>query len=122
MSNTYDDPLRVSYQLNAASLATAAELATYVGPAGKQGRVESISALVTTAVTVAPSVVTVNDLANTVVGGSLSVPIGAVDTFANAITGNTDATLLPADSPFTIDTNGGATAGAANLVVVVAWF
>ena len=120
--NTYDQPTLITYQLNAATLSAAAELATFVGPAGKTGRVVSISALVTTGVTVAPSVVTVEDLANTIVAGSLSVPVGAADSFANAAVQSTDDTLLPADTAFTIDVDGGATAGAANLVVAIAWF
>lgn len=120
--NTYDEPTLVTYQLDAASVAAAAELATFAGPAGKAGRVVSISALVTTGVTVAPSVVSVNTLDNSTVCGSLTVPVGGVDTVANASVDGTDDTLIPADTAFTIDSDGGATAGAANIVVVVAWF
>lgn len=120
--NTYDEPTVRTYQLDAATLSSAAELATFVGPAGKIGRVVSIEALVTTEVTTAPSVVTVEDLGDTVVAGSLSVPAGAADTFANASVGSTDDTLLPADTAFTIDVDGGADAGAANLIVTIAWF
>jgi len=120
--NTYDQPTVISYELNAASLASAAELRTLVGPAGKTGRVTSISALVTTGVTGAPATVSVNTLNDAIQAGSLEVPVGAADTFANASVNGTDDTLIPADTAFTIDCDGGATAGAANLVVAIAWF
>lgn len=120
--NTYDEPLVLTYQLDAATLSSAAELATFAGPAGKQGRVVSMSALVTTGVTTAAAVVTVEDLADSVVGGSLTVPVGAADTFAADTTLGGDATLLPADTAFTIDVDGGPGAGAANIVVAIAWF
>jgi hypothetical protein len=34
----------------------------------------------------------------------------------------TDATLIPADTAFTIDTDGAAAAGDGNIVVAIAWF
>lgn len=119
---TYNEPIYQTIQLSAAVLSAAAELLTLVGPKGKSGRVDSITALVTTGVTVAPSVVSVNTIDDAVAAGSLTVPVGAADTFANDAVTSKDDTLLPADTPFTIDVDGGATAGAANLVVIIAWF
>lgn len=120
--NTYDQPLVVTYQLDAATLSSAAELATFVGPSGRKGRVVGMEALVTTAVTTAAAVVTVNNLGDTIEAASLTVPVGAADTFANAPTLGTDDTLLPADTAFTIDVDGAPAAGAANLTVTIAWF
>jgi hypothetical protein len=120
--NTYDNAMVVNYELRAAALDTAAELLTLVGPKGKTGRVVGIQALVTVAVTGAASVVSVNTLDNATVCGSLSVPVGVADTFANDATVGTDDTLIPADTAFTIDCNGAATAGDGNVAVQIAWF
>ena len=120
--NTYDNAMVSNYVLDTATLSTAAELATYAGPAGKTGRVVSITCVVTTDTTVAATVVSVNTLDNATVCGSLSVPVAVADTIASASTNGTDATLIPADTAFTIDTDGGCTAGAGTIEVLVAWF
>jgi hypothetical protein len=120
--NTYDQPLVLTYQLDGVALDADAELATFVGPAGKQGRVVSISALVTAAVTGSTSTVSVNTLDDEVVAGSLTVPVGAADTFANDATLGGDDTLIPADTAFTVDVSDSATAGDGNVVVAIAWF
>jgi uncharacterized protein YaiE (UPF0345 family) len=120
--NTYDEPLVLTYQIDGAALDAAAELATFIGPKGKQGRVVSIGVLVTVEVTGSTSTVTVNTLDDEVVAGSLVVPVGAADTFANDATLGGDATLIPADTAFTIDVEDQATAGDGNIVVAIAWF
>lgn len=119
---TYDEPVYVTYTVDTATLSTAAELGICAGPAGMQGRVVSISCVVTTDTTVADTVVTVNDAGNTVVAGSLTVPVAVAGTVVNASTNGTDDTLIPADTAFTIDTDGGSTAGAGTISVVVAYF
>jgi hypothetical protein len=120
--NTYDNAMVVNYELRSAALDGAAELVTLVGPKGKTGRVVGMQVLVTVEVTGTSSVVSVNTLDNAVVAGSLTVPAGLPDTFVNDATTGTDDTLIPADTAFTVDCNGAATAGDGNVAVQIAWF
>jgi len=118
---TYDDPLKISYILPASAIDTAGVKLGMVGPAGMQGRVESMEALVTADVTVAAAIVSIGSAADADAYASLTVAVGVADTFANAPVDGVTA-LLPADTLFEISSDGGATAGDANIVVTIAWF
>lgn len=120
----YDKPLRETYRFAAATLTAAAVVGRFIGPAGKVGRIVNVSDLVTTGVTVAAAVVTVgpNGAASPV---SHTVPIAAAN-LGHAIS-RTAATLLaqtelPADTVVEVASDGGPTAGAADLIVVVEWY
>ncbi len=121
---TYDQPLVMTYQVDAAAVDTlSANLLSIAGPEGMQGRLESIVAVNTTEVTVAASAVEIGDGSTTDLFGSLSIPASAVNAVANtAVISTVDAALIPADSRVVISTDGGATAGDANLFVTIAWF
>lgn len=119
----YENPIVQTYVLEKATLSTAAELGGFAGPAGKTGRIESISVAVTTATTVAATVVSVGDGTDVDKYGTLSVPIASADAVANAsVSLTTDDNLIPADSFVAVDTDGGCTAGAGTITVIVAWF
>jgi hypothetical protein len=118
---TYDDPLKITYPVLASTIATAGVKLAQVGPAGMTGRVESMEALVTTATTVAASIVSLGSAGDDNAYASLTVAVGAADTFANAPVDGVTA-LLPADTLFELSSDGGSTAGAANLSVTIAWF
>ena len=121
MSNFYDNGIRQTYRLAAATLSSAANLASIAGPAGMRGRVESAVALVTTGVTVADCTVRFGTDADDDAFGTLTVPIGAADSIAgNLVAGVTEN--IPADSVARIDAGGESTAGAADLIVTVVWF
>jgi hypothetical protein len=118
---TYDNPLRITYQVLAATIATAGVKLAQVGPEGMRGRVETMEALVTTATTTTASIVSVGSAADDDAYASLTVAVGAADTFANDPDDGVTA-LLPADTLFEIASDGGSDAGAANLSVTIAWF
>lgn len=120
---TYDQPLRITYLLLAVSLSSAADLLKIAGPAGREGRVQSISTVLTTGVTTNPSDIDVGDGSTGDKYASLVVPVSATDSIANdptILTG--DDVPIPADSLVVISTDGAAAAGAANVVVVIDWF
>ena len=120
---TYDQPLRMTYQVDAATLTSAADLLKVAGPKGKEGRLAAITTVVTTGVTVAATDVDVGDGATGDKYGTLVVPISSADAIANNATISTsDAVPIPADSLVVISTDGAATAGAANIQVVIDWF
>ena len=120
---TYDQPLRLTYMILAASLASTADLLKIAGPKGREGRLQSISTVLTTGVTSAATDVDVGDGSTGDKYGSLVVPIASTDAIANdptILTG--DDVPIPADSLVVISTDGAAAAGAANIVVVIDWF
>lgn len=120
---TYDQPLRISYQLNAASVASAADLLKVAGPKGREGRLQAIMTVVTTGVTTAATDIDVGDGTTGDKYGTLVIPVSAADAIANdptILTG--DAIPIPADSLVVISTDGAAAAGAVNLTVVIDWF
>jgi len=119
----YHNPLRTTHVLVAATLSALAEIGKFSGPAGMQGRVESISVLVTTATTVAVTSVSLGDGTTVNTYGSTAVPIASANAVANTLVSLTDDdNLIPADTMVTIETDGGCTAGAGTVTVVVAWF
>lgn len=119
----YHAPLRTTHVLAAATLSSLAQLLTFAGPAGKQGRVDSISVAVTTGTTVAATVVSVGDGTDVDAYGTLSVPIASAGAVANdSVSLTDDDNLIPADGLVSIETDGGCTAGAGTITVVIAWF
>lgn len=121
---TYDLPLSITYTIAAAAIDTAsADLLSVAGPAGMSGRVDSIVAVNTAAVTGAASLIRVGDDSDNDKFATLSVPVSADNAVTNNFTGlTTDDNLIPADSRVIISTDGGATAGDANLFVTISWF
>ena len=130
--NFYDNADSRTYRFPAATLSAAAVVGRIAGPAGKLGRVRGIEFLVTTGVTVAAALVTVG-VNGAVLPASISVPVTAV----NLGGGQTDAEIkaagadqvagvndveLTADTTIEVASDGGATAGAADLIVQVDWF
>ena len=119
----YDNPMYITYNLRAASVIADANLLDIAGPEGKVGRVVAVATVVTTGVTVAASTVVVGTDASNNAYASLAIPISSADAVANNATlSNTDANPIPANSRVVIGSGGGATAGAVNLDVTIAWF
>lgn len=120
---TYDQPLRISYQIDAADVTSAADLLNISGPKGLEGRLQAIMTVVTTDITVAASDIDVGDGTTGDKYGSLVLPISVADAIANDPTIKTsDAVPIPADSLVVISTDGDATVGAVNITVVIDWF
>jgi len=119
----YANALRETYRYPAASLASAAVVGRFIGPAGKTGRVVNVAHVVTTDVTVAAGAVTVDTNAGLTSPVSHTVPVSA----ANAAVAVPYASLkgqteLPADTVVEVQADGAPTAGAADLVVTVDWY
>jgi len=121
--NNYDSGLEISYRFPAASLTSAAVVGRFIGPAGKVGRVKSVSSIVTTGVTVAAAVVDVDTVAGITTPVATTIPISSANAGLSATKAEIDAsTELPADTVVQVSSDGGPTAGAADLVVVVNWY
>jgi len=122
---SYHDPVYTTHTLAAATLSSAADLLMVTGPRGHQGRLVGISAVVTTSTTVAATELRVGDAADADQYGIISVPVataGAAAVYNEATIYDVDTNLMPADTTVIIATDGGCTAGAADVSVIIAWF
>tara|TARA_R110000765_G_scaffold195825_7_gene301305 strand:+ start:6975 stop:7340 length:366 start_codon:yes stop_codon:yes gene_type:complete len=119
----YHDPIYTTHTLKAQSIATAATMLSVVGPRGKVGRLESVSAVVTTGTTDAATELRVGTAADADKFGTLSVPVAtAGNGYNNATIANIDTNPMPANDVVLIATDGGCTAGAADISVTIAWY
>jgi len=113
----------MTYTFDTKTLSSAAQIGQMAGPAGLQGRVHSVNAVLTTATTVAASVISIGDNSDVDEYATLAVPIALIDTIHNASVSLTDDdNLIAADTIVTLETDGGCTAGAATVAVVIDWF
>lgn len=118
---SYDNPIRITTEVLASAISTNGVKRKIAGPAGLTGRIESVVALVTTATTADATIISVGTSGDPDAYTTLSVPILSADGIANVTVGGvTDA--IPADSIVEISSDGGSTAGAADIVVVTAWY
>lgn len=133
MSGTfYDNGLRTQHVTAAASLTSAATIQTIRGPGGKVGRVRDLTLTITTAVTVADSAVNIgpsgaataqlNGMVVPFTGSSIGdrvVPVGGGAGVAASLAAGSD---IAADVDTLVTTDGGATAGAADVFTIVTWW
>lgn len=124
MSNTYDEPLVMTYIFPAVSFTGAAGAkGQFCGPRGKRGRVVALGVHLTTATTVAASGLKVGTVADDDAYATCAVPVQAINTVANSMVSlHTNTNLIPANEPVVLTGNGGSTAGAGTVTVAVAWF
>lgn len=122
MGNFYDQGIRRTYEVAAADLSSAGTLLTFRGPAGLTGRIEDVTSVITTAVTVADSSLLIGSTGENLI---TSVPFtgsaigdAVAPTKAELVAG----VDIPADVDIDVDTDGGATAGAADIAVTVIWY
>lgn len=120
---SYSDPIQETIRLDAAAVAGGGVLKTFFGPRGKTGRILAFHGRTTTAFTVADSVVSIGpnaaskfDSTIEFTGSGIGDQLVATDAEMAA------AQNLPADTAIEISSDGGSTAGAADLVVVIGWF
>lgn len=122
---TYDNPLAITYEALAnASLSTTAIARNLIGPPGMKGRVLSVSLIITTATTDAASTLDIG-----ITGGdtdvimSMSIPIASIADGHVATKAELAAsTVLAADTVYSALGGGEATAGAADMTIVIGWF
>jgi hypothetical protein len=121
---SYESPIYESYTVLAnASLSTAAVAKRLIGPSGKTGRVVAASCVTTTATTVAASEIRVGTAADPDAFFAMAVPVTAINLGVVASKAELDAgSLITPDTLIQISGDGGATAGAADITITVAWF
>jgi hypothetical protein len=113
----------LNYQLKAATISSAARLQTLIGPAGKSGRLNSITSTVTTGVTDAASTITVGTAGDPDSAGTLTVAVSSAAAVQNNVVLVTPySAVLAADTAFVIDVGGECTAGAADINVAITWY
>ncbi len=132
--NFYGDADSRTYRFPAATLSAAAIVGRFQGPLGKVGRVRGIEFMTTTGITVAAALVTVG-VNGAVLPASISIPVTAVNLGGaqSAVeikaagaeedeAGGVNDVELTADTTIEVASDGGPTAGAADLIVNVDWF
>lgn len=118
---SYENPTTIGYRTNTAALSGGAAVFDKIaGPKGKTGYVNSIIGVVTTAVTVAAASILVGISGDTDKYASLVIPISSADAIANTVVRGVE-NILPADTLVQIGTDGAATAGAADVDVIIDW-
>lgn len=116
---SYDNPITAVYRFPAAAVASAATMGTITGPSGKAGRIEDVAYVVTTSTTVAATAITVGITGDTDKFFTQSIPVASAGAVGN---GGTYVADVTADTAVLITSDGGCTAGAADLLVTVSWF
>lgn len=97
------------------------------GPAGKNGRLLAMVAIMTTGNTSAAGLVELKDNASAVTYGRLTVPVLAVELAAGDMQVDdvddspADTGRIPAGSVLELDGDGGGTAGVADIYVTIEW-
>lgn len=122
----YDNPQKSVVHLDAAAIAGGGDLLNIVGPAGKRGRVTRFEVLVTTAFTVADSVLTLDTFTPSLAADpTLTIPFtgSAIGDVVRATKAQLDAfSELPADSGLQLASDGGSTAGAGSIELEIEWY
>ena len=122
---SYSDPIYQTIVAPAnAALSSAADIFLGQGPPGKVGRIVHASMVMTTANSGAAAGLDFGTVANDDLYGTLlTAAVQADNTAVVATVAQVKAfTLLPADTVFLISGDGGGTAGAADVSVIIAWY
>lgn len=125
---SYSNGIQITYQVLASNIVSSAgQAGNFSGPAGLEGRLVSLTSVVTTGVTVAAASVTLRDQGATETYGTLAVPISSAGDVNNTLTiddvddSPTDNNRIPADTSLELDGDGAATAGACDFYVTIEW-
>lgn len=118
---SYSNARSAMYRFPAVNVSSAAVLGRIQGPAGAEGRLISIAAVVTTNVTANPAVIAVGNSGDADAQGTLSIPVSAAGSGVNTLVRGVD-NRIDADSIVEVSSDGGSTAGAADLLVLIDWY
>ena len=118
---SYSNATTGTYIVRAGVLTSAAVIGQIMPPAGKSGRLISISTIVTTAVTGAAASVEVGVSGDTDGYGLGSVAVSSIGAAVNATTDGV-TNVIPADTVVDIYTDGGGTLGGADITVIIDWY
>lgn len=117
----YANPITTTYRFPAVSVTGAATLGRIQGPKGKRGRIVDVGAVTTTATTVAATNLIVGSVADTDAYATLPIPVTAINLGLSNSTKGVEL-IIPADTLVLVGSAGGATAGAVDALVTIAWF
>ncbi len=119
---SYSNARSAAYHFNAQAVGSAATL-KIAGPAGAEGRLIGISAIVTTVLAGAgAAVISVGNSGDADAQGTLTIPAAAaVDSVHNTVVRGVD-NRIDADSGVEIDIDGGPTSGNASITVLIDWY
>lgn len=132
MSDTFYSADRRVYRFPAVAIDTAAVFGRFTGPLGKIGRVRGMEYIITTATTVAVSLITCGNNGATL-PAAMTVAIAAANlggrmtaaqvkaAGADDVAGTNDVELT-ADAVVEVASDGGATAGDGDITVTVDWY
>jgi hypothetical protein len=118
---SYGNGISALYRFPAAAIASAGVFGRIKGPAGAEGRLISVSSVISTTTTVAASVVSVGNSGDPNAYADHTVPVAAANTGQNAFTRGVD-TRIDADDDVEVSSDGGSTAGAADVLVLIEWY
>lgn len=124
---SYDNALTMTYKFPAAAVDTAGIMGRFTTPDGLQGRIRSIDYVMVAATTAAVTNIIVGISGDTDKFASSVIPVTAINLGASDLTLTEDATsgeavMITADADVIITSDGGCTAGDADIYVVVDWF
>lgn len=124
MSGFYDGlEGRRTYRFAALTVSSAAVIGRIRGPAGKVGRVVGFEYILTTGVTVGAAAIDIDTAAGLTAPFATTMPIAAVNTGGAATAAQFKAgSELPADTVVEMSASAAPTAGAADIVVTIAWY
>ena len=120
---SYDSPIHATYRFPAADVSADGVIATLVGPKGKNGRVIGAGSVITTGVAGTQAAISFGSADNNADYGVHTVPVASAGETTNGVTYlSTGKEFIPADSDLVISSDGSPSAGAADVIVHVAWF
>jgi len=118
---SYGNGISALYRFPAAAIDTAAAVGTILGPKGASGRLISVSSVITVLTTVAATVISVGTGADPNAYADHTIPIGAAGISQNAYTKGV-VNEIPADTEVEVTSDLGATAGDADILVLIEWY
>ena len=109
------------YRFPAAAIDTAPAVGEIKGPKGATGRLISVASVITVLTTVAVTVISVGNSGDPNAYADHTVPIGAAGINTNLFTRGV-VEEIAADTDIEVTSNNGATAGDADILVLIEWY
>ena len=118
---SYGNGISALYRFPAAAINGAGIFGRIKGPAGAEGRLISVSSVITTTTTVGPAVVSVGNSGDANAYADHTIPVAAAPTAQNAMVRGV-ANRIAADDDVEVSSDGGATVGVADVLVLIEWY
>ena len=122
MPKFFDNPITVTYTKAAHAVDGAGtNVLVFRGPPGARGRIRQLSVVITTATTVAASLMRLGITGDLDAFASLTIPVGAALVAAGLGKGDLNNAFVPADTNILLNDDGNATAGDVDVTCVIDW-